>query len=98
MSQISSKLKTVLGIGSVCSFYGIVSLLMFMAPIRLGFMERTIIVLLFLIVTLPFVILLGWLNPRRKKKKAANEAEAPAGVEDASVSNGKSASANPSTP
>lgn len=75
MSQITSKLKVVLGIGSICSFYGLFTMAMYLVPFRLGYMERTIIVLVFLIVTLPFVILFSWLMSRRKKKKAAKEAE-----------------------
>jgi type VI secretion system protein ImpL len=76
MSQIASKFKIVLGIGSVCSFYGIVAIAVALAPIRLGYMERTVIVLAFLIITLPFVLLFGYLMSRRKKKKAEKEKEA----------------------
>jgi len=96
MSQISSKLKTVLGIGGICSFYGIVSIGMFLIPIRLGYMERTIIVLVFLIVTLPFVILFSWLLSRRKKKKAEKAAEekAPEAAGDAAA-NGQPAAPAP---
>ena len=87
MGQIASKLKVVLGIGSICSFYGIVALAVALAPIRIGYMERTVIILAFLIITLPFVILFGFIMSRRKKKKAAKEAEASGkGSDDAAAS------------
>ncbi len=79
-SQIS-RLKMALGITGLFSFYGIVGLVtMFFPYPRLGVYERTAIVVAFILITLPFILLIGFVANRRKKKKAALEAEATAGA------------------
>ena len=97
MSQIGSRLKTILGIGTVFSFYGIVSLATLFYPYpRLGYMERSIIILVFLVLTLPFVLLFAFVMSRRKKKKEAAKADAAAAEskDDASdAANGQPAAA-----
>ena len=68
-----------LGLGGIFSFYGIVGLVTFLVPApRLGYMERTIIVVAIVLLTLPFFLLFGFLMSRRKKKKAAQAAESAA--------------------
>ncbi|MEQ1762199.1 MAG: type VI secretion protein IcmF/TssM N-terminal domain-containing protein, partial [Pyrinomonadaceae bacterium] len=94
MKLPTSKLKTLLGIGGLCSFYGVMSLATFLVPYpRLGYMERTIIVVAFILLTLPFILLFGFIMSRRKKKKAAKAAEAAGNVGDApaAASNGQTA-------
>lgn len=87
MSWHTDQLKYALGFGGVLSFYGIFSLITYMVPYpRLGYMERTIIVLAFVLITLPFFLLIGFVISRRKKKKELREAEAGGGVSDASES------------
>ena len=82
MSWHTDQLKYALGFGGVLSFYGIVCLLSYMVPYpRIGYTERTIIFVAFLLITLPFVLLFGFLISRRSKKKAEREA---AGNADAS--------------
>jgi type VI secretion system protein ImpL len=95
MSQIGSKLKVVLGIGSVFSFYGIFAMAVALAPISLGFRERTAIILAFLIITLPFVLLFGFIMSRRKKKKAEKEAAASADAPGDAAANGPAATPAP---
>lgn len=76
MSWHTDQLKYALGFGGVLSFYGIVGLLSYMVPYpRIGYMERTIIFVAFLLITLPFVLLIGFLMARRSKRKAAREAQ-----------------------
>ena len=82
MSWHTDQLKYALGFGGVLSFYGIVCLLSYMVPYpRIGYTERTIIFVAFLLITLPFVLLIGFVMSRRSKKKAEREA---AGTADAS--------------
>lgn len=67
-----------LGITALVSFYGISSLaIWFLGPsIGLGFSSQIIIIAL-LLITLPFVILFGYLIKRRRAKREAAEAEQP---------------------
>ena len=75
MSWHTDQLKYALGFGGVLSFYGIVGLLSYMVPYpRLGYMERTIILVAFVLITLPFVLIFGFVMARRSKRKAALEA------------------------
>ena len=98
MSWHTDQLKYALGIGGFLSFYGIVSLITYMVPYpRLGYMERTIIIVAFVLITLPFVLLFGFVMSRRKKKREQREAEAAGTVSQASESttdNGQPAKMN----
>ena len=95
MGWHTNKLKMLLGLSGMFSFYGIVILATYLVPIpRLGYMERTVIVIAFVMITLPFVLLSGFLMSRRKKKKEAQEAEASA----AAASNGDAPAAAQTPP
>ena len=95
MGWHTNKLKMLLGLSGMFSFYGIVILATYLVPIpRLGYMERTVIVIAFVLITLPFVLLSGFLMSRRKKKKEAQEAEASA----AAASNGDAPAAAQTPP
>ena len=75
MSWHTDQLKYALGFGGVLSFYGIFGMLSYMVPYpSIGYMERTIIFVAFLLITLPFFLLIGFLISRRSKKKAEREA------------------------
>ena len=51
MSWYTSKLKVVLGLGGVLSFYGVATLATFLVPFRnIGYMERTIFLVAFMTV------------------------------------------------
>lgn len=88
MSWHTNKLKSAIGLGGIVSIYGVVTLLTFMVPYpRLGMMQRTIIIVAFVLITLPFVLLIGFVMSRRKKKKEAADAAAAPPV-DAAATNG----------
>ncbi len=92
-SQIS-KLKMVLGLGGLFSIYGVMALVAMFVPYRsITTGQRAIIILAFIIITLPFVLLFGFVMSRRKKKKAAAAAAA-AGEEAPSAANVPEAAAN----
>ena len=97
MSWYTSKLKVVLGLGGVLSFYGVATLATFLVPFRnIGYMERTIFLVAFILVTLPFILLFTFIMSRRKKKKAAAEAEAAGPSAESPDENGKpAAQSNP---
>lgn len=87
MSWHTDQLKYALGFGGVLSFYGIVGLLTYLVPYpSLGYMERTIIILAFVLITLPFVLLFGFLIARRGKKKEQLESGAAAAASDSEPS------------
>lgn len=86
MGWHSNQLRWALGLGSVFSFYGIVSLVMWYFPYpRLGYYERTIIILAFVLITFPFVLLFGFIMSRRRKKREAREADAETNQSDQSA-------------
>lgn len=88
MSWHTNKLKSAIGLGGIVSIYGLITLLTFMVPYpRLGMMQRTIIIVAFVLITLPFVLLIGFVMSRRKKKKEAADAAAAPPV-DAAATNG----------
>ena len=58
MSWHTNKLKVALGFGGMISFYGIFMMAAYLIPYpQLGYMERTIIVVAFVLLTLPFILL-----------------------------------------
>ena len=69
MSAQINRLKAILGIGGLFSMYGVMILITLFVPYpRLGYTERTIIIVAFILITLPFVLLFGFVMSRRKKK------------------------------
>ncbi|HLA95156.1 MAG TPA: type VI secretion system membrane subunit TssM [Pyrinomonadaceae bacterium] len=86
MSWHTYQLKYALGFGGVMSVYGIFTMLTYLVPYpRLGYTERTIIVIAFVLITLPFVLLIAFVSSRRRKKREKKEAEA-AGLSQSSES------------
>lgn len=74
MSWHTPEIKTVLGLTSIMSFYGVVSMIVFLLPAEYGYGTRQkVIVIALILVTMPFVMLVGWLATRRKKKKEDKE-------------------------
>lgn len=77
MQSPFGRLKTALGIGGLFSFYGIVAIITMAVPYqRIGYLERTLILVAFFLITLPFVLLFGFVMAKRKKKKEAAAVEA----------------------
>ncbi len=89
----------VVGLGGVVSVYGIFAMAAFMIPYpRLTPYNRALIVVAFFLITLPFVLLFGFIMSRRKKKKEAAAAEASAGASADAGAGDAQAAANTSTP
>ena len=81
MSWHTSQLTYALGFGGMMSFYGVVSLIVFLLPpsTGVGSTEKIVIIALVLL-TLPFALLIMFVASRRAKKRAKREAEAAAAV------------------
>ncbi len=72
----TSQLTYALGLGGMLSFYGIVTIIVYMLPASsVGYTEKIVIIGLVLI-TLPFVLLFSFFRSRRRKKLEAAEAAA----------------------
>jgi len=71
------QLQWAVGLGGIMSFYGIVSFIVWMMPGSTSTNHRIVIIALILL-TLPFVLVIGYLASRRssKKKEAAEAAKA----------------------
>ena len=79
-----NQLKYALGLGGLMSFYGIVGMTVWIFGSQLGFTGVTdrIVIIVLIMLTMPFVLLAGYVSSRRSKKKEAKakaEAEAKAG-------------------
>ncbi|MER3632105.1 MAG: hypothetical protein C4325_08055, partial [Blastocatellia bacterium] len=74
MSWHTDQLKYALGFGGVLSFYGILTLITYLVPLpQIGYYERTAILLAFVVITLPFVALFGFIVSRRRKRREQAE-------------------------
>ena len=71
-----SQLKFAFGIGSLMSFYGIVGFVVMMLPPGMMGNNMKVVTIIFILLTLPFTLLLTWFASRRSKKKAEKEAAA----------------------
>ncbi|MEP6946616.1 MAG: type VI secretion system membrane subunit TssM [Acidobacteriota bacterium] len=76
MSWHTSQLSYAFGLGGLMSFYGIVSLIVYMLPSSSVGSTYKIVIIALVLLTLPFALLFGYVGSRRKKKKAAAEAAA----------------------
>ena len=66
MGWHTNQLKMALGLGGIFSFYGVVTLATYLIPYpRLGYTERTVILIAIVLLTLPFFLLFGFLASRR---------------------------------
>ena len=83
-----SQLKFALGLGGMMSFYGIVSLTVWLMPGSSPMQTRIIIIALILL-TLPFALLIGYLATRKSRKKE----DAPAQPAGQAASTGSAAAA-----
>jgi len=89
----------VVGLGGVVSVYGIFAMAAFLIPYpRLTPYNRALIVVAFFLITLPFVLLFGFIMSRRKKKKEAAAAAASEGASADAGAADAQAAANTSTP
>lgn len=74
-----NQIKYALGIGGTLSLYSVIALAIYVIPYpRFGYFERTLVLIAIFLITLPFVLLIGFVSSRRKKKKLAAEADAKA--------------------
>jgi type VI secretion system protein ImpL len=94
MSWHTSQLTYALGFGGMMSFYGVVSLIVFLLPpsTGVGSTEKIVIIALVLL-TLPFALLIMFVASRRAKKRAKREAEAAAAVAAAPAAEAEGAAA-----
>ncbi len=72
-----SQLSWALGIGGLMTFYGIVNMVVWFAGEHLGYpVEYRVVVIAFILLTLPFALIIGYVSSRRSKKQEAAEAAA----------------------
>src|SRR5262245_2694787 len=71
-------LKYALGFGSLMSFYGIVSLIVYFIPGQFVGIRYKILIIVLILLTIPFALLLGYVATRSKKKKEEAKAAAKA--------------------
>jgi type VI secretion system protein ImpL len=76
-SQIN-RLKFAVGLGSIMSFYGIVSFIVWMIPPGTMRNQYKIVTIGLILLTLPFVLLFSYIGSRRARKKAEKAAAAKA--------------------
>lgn len=76
MSWQGNQIRYALGLGSVLSFYTVAEMLIYMVPFRISYQQRMIVMLAFAVITLPFVLVIGFFANRRMKRKEREEAEA----------------------
>ncbi len=89
----TSQLTYAFGIGGMLSFYGIVSIVVYMLPAStVGSTEKIVIIALVLL-TLPFALLIAFFASRRSRRKAAAEEQPAAGEQAAPAVQAKSVSA-----
>lgn len=84
------QLKYALGLGSIMSFYGIVTMIVMMMPEGSLARNQKVVVIVLVLLTMPFTLLMGYLAARRSKKKeekkkaeAEAKAETPAAADQA---------------
>ncbi|MEO8071614.1 MAG: type VI secretion system membrane subunit TssM [Acidobacteriota bacterium] len=72
-----NQLKYAFGIGGLMSFYGIVSMITWLAGDRFGYTyTQRIVIIVLVLLTLPIALVTGYAAKRRSKKKEVKEAEA----------------------
>ncbi len=72
-----SQLSWALGIGGLMTFYGLVNMAVWVLGTQLGYpVEYRVIVIAFILLTLPFALIIAFVASRRSKKKEAAEAAA----------------------
>lgn len=75
-----SQLKWALGISSIMTFYGIINVVVWLLGEKLGYpVEYRYVVIAFILLTLPFTLIIGFVAARRSKKKEQQAAAAEAG-------------------
>jgi type VI secretion system protein ImpL len=73
------QLKFAFGIGGFMSFYGIVSLVVWLLGDKMGFpVSQRIVVIALILLTLPLALIVGYVATKRSKKKKEEKAEAEA--------------------
>ncbi|MGQ0540695.1 MAG: type VI secretion protein IcmF/TssM N-terminal domain-containing protein, partial [Blastocatellia bacterium] len=78
MSWQTSQLTYAFGLGGLMSFYGIVGLIVFMLPSSTMGNTYKIVTIALILLTLPFILIIGFVSSRSKKKKAQKAADAAA--------------------
>jgi len=73
------QLKYALGLGSIMSFYGIVTMIVVMMPEGSVGRNQKVVVIVLVLLTMPFTMLVGFLAARRSKRKKEKEEAAAAG-------------------
>ena len=74
----ANQLKYAFGLGGLMSFYGIVSMTVWIFGSKLGFTGVTdrIVIIVLILLTMPFALVIGYVSSRRAKKKEAAALEA----------------------
>ena len=70
----TSQLTYAFGIGGMMSFYGILGVITYMLPSNIAGPSEKIIIIAFVLLTLPFVLIIAFFASRRRKKREAAEA------------------------
>lgn len=78
MSWQTSQLTYAFGLGGLMSFYGIVGLIVFMLPSSTMGNTYKIVTIALILLTLPFVLIIGFVTSRSKKKKTQKAVDAAA--------------------
>ena len=75
MSWYTPDIKSVLGLGGIMSFYGVVGLIVWVLPAeQYGYsMTHKIVTIALILLTMPIVLLVGFIVSRRSRKKAEKE-------------------------
>lgn len=71
-----SQLTYAFGIGGMMSFYGIVSVIVYMMPASTASYNDKIVIIALVLLTLPFALIIMFVTSRRQKKREAAEAAA----------------------
>ncbi|MBK9765621.1 MAG: hypothetical protein IPP63_00615 [Chloracidobacterium sp.] len=77
----TSQLSYAFGIGGMMSFYGIVSVIVYMLPPSTVGDTQKIVIIGLVLLTLPFALVIAFVGSRRRKKRERAEAEAASAAE-----------------
>ena len=94
MSWHSEQLKYALGLGGLVTFYGLITLVVFVAGSQFNLkLTEQIVIVAIVLLTLPFALVIGYFLTRKKKKKDAPELQQPQAPQVAGGADGNGQSA-----
>src|ERR1041385_9358462 len=85
----TSQLSWAFGLGGLMSFYGIVGVIVYMLPAETASMNEKIVIVALVLLTLPFVLVIGFVASRRARKRERLEAAAAAAPAQQAAHGGK---------